>query len=156
ATLTAAQLGERAIAGVLEAAGCEPALIDEVIMGQVLSAGAGMNPARQAARAAGIPDSCTAFLVNQVCGSGLRAVTLGWQQILCGDAQVVVAGGQESMSNAPHVASLRSGAKLGDLKLVDSVMHDGLRDAFHGYPMGETAEKLADLHAIDRAQQDAY
>lgn len=156
AGLSAAQLGSRVIAGVLESAALDPAQVDEVVMGQVLTAGAGMNPARQAARAAGIPDERTAFLVNQVCGSGLRAVCLGWQQILCGDAEVVVAGGQESMSNAPHLAFVRSGHKLGDMQLRDSVMQDGLTDAFYGYPMGETAEKLASLHSLDRAAQDAF
>lgn len=154
--LPAHQLGSLVIRDVLDTAGLEPSLIDEVIMGQVLTAGAGMNPARQAARSAGIPDSATAFGVNQVCGSGLRAVALAAQQIQCSDAQAIVAGGQESMSLAPHFSHLRAGRKLGDHAMVDSILHDGLLDAFYGYPMGMTAENIAVTFSIDREAQDTF
>jgi len=153
-SVEAHQLGATAIGAALGKAGIAPAQVDEVIMGQVLGAGAGMNPARQAARAAGIPDAATAFGVNQVCGSGLRAVALGFQQIVCGDAQVIVAGGQESMSLAPHVARLRTGKKLGDVSFVDTVMRDGLSDAFYGYPMGVTAENIVRQCGLRRSDQD--
>ncbi|WP_196258047.1 acetyl-CoA C-acetyltransferase [Pelagibacterium limicola] len=156
ATLHAHELGALAIRGALDLAGIPPAVVDETIMGQVLSAGAGMNPARQAARQAGIPDASTAFLVNQVCGSGLRAVALGYQQIACGDAAVIVAGGQESMSLAPHVASLRTGKKLGNIELVDTVMRDGLTDAFYGYPMGVTAENIVRQCGLTRESLDQF
>ena len=115
-----------------------------------------MNPARQAARLAGLPDAAPAALINQVCGSGLRAVVLAHQQIQTGSAAIVVAGGQESMSNAPHVAAIRQGKKLGDLALIDTVLRDGLSDAFYGYPMGNTAENVAHAHQIDRAAQDVF
>ncbi|GGA44095.1 acetyl-CoA C-acetyltransferase [Pelagibacterium lentulum] len=153
-SVEAHQLGATAIGAALGKAGIAPAQVDEVIMGQVLGAGAGMNPARQAARAAGVPDAATAFGVNQVCGSGLRAVALGFQQIVCGDAQVIVAGGQESMSLAPHVARLRTGKKLGDVSFVDTVMRDGLSDAFYGYPMGVTAENIVRQCGLRRSDQD--
>jgi acetyl-CoA C-acetyltransferase len=130
--------------------------VSETILGQVLSAGVGMNPARQAARAAGITDLAPAMTINQVCGSGLRAVALAAQQIQTQSAEIVVAGGQESMSNAPHLAVLRKGKKLGDMALVDSVMRDGLSDAFFGYPMGNTAENIAEMHDISREQQDEF
>ena len=130
--------------------------VSETILGQVLSAGVGMNPARQAARAAGITDLAPAMTINQVCGSGLRAVALAAQQIQTQSAEIVVAGGQESMSNAPHLAVLRKGKKLGDMALVDSVMRDGLSDAFFGYPMGNTAENVAEMHNIGREQQDEF
>lgn len=149
-------LGTIAIRAALESAGIAADAVDEAILGQVLTAGVGMNPARQAARGAGVPDRSTAFGINQVCGSGLRAVALGYQQIACGDAQVVVAGGQESMSLAPHVASLRAGKKLGDIAFVDTVMRDGLSDAFYGYPMGMTAENVARQCGITREQQDVF
>lgn len=154
--LQAHELGAIAIRAALESAGVPADAVNETIMGQVLTAGAGMNPARQAARAAGLPDSSTAFGVNQVCGSGLRAVALGYQQIFSGDAQVVVAGGQESMSLAPHVASLRAGKKLGDISFIDTVMRDGLTDAFYGYPMGVTAENVVRQCGLTREQQDEF
>ncbi len=130
--------------------------MDEVILGQVLSAGEGQNPARQAAMAAGVPKEATAWGLNQLCGSGLRAVALGLQQIAGGDARIVVAGGQESMSMAPHVAHMRAGTKMGDLKLVDSMLKDGLIDAFQGYHMGNTAENVARQWQITRDEQDEF
>ena len=139
ASLPAHALGEIAIKAALERAKVDPADVDEVIMGQVLTAGQGQNPARQAAIAAGIPEGSTAWGVNQVCGSGLRAVALGAQQIAAGDADIVVAGGQENMSLAPHVAHLRNGQKMGALEFVDSMVKDGLWEAFNGYHMGTTA-----------------
>jgi len=154
--LEAHQIGARVIKATLAQAGISGDEVNETIIGQVLSAGVGMNPARQAARGAGICDAAPAMTINQVCGSGLRAVALGAQQIMTGAAAVVIAGGQESMSNAPHVAPLRGGKKLGDLTLVDTVLRDGLSDAFYGYPMGNTAEKVAELYKISRAEQDAF
>jgi acetyl-CoA C-acetyltransferase len=154
--LAAYELGATAIRAALADAGVAPDEVDETILGQVLTAGQGMNPARQAARLAGLPDAAPAALVNQVCGSGLRAVVLALQQIQTGSAAIVVAGGQESMSNAPHVAAIRQGKKLGDLALRDTVMSDGLSDAFYGYPMGNTAENVARAHQIGRAAQDAF
>ena len=156
AEVAAHQLGAAVIAACLESAGMAAAGIDECIMGQVLGAGSGMNPARQAARAAGLPDRTTAFGVNQVCGSGLRAVALGSQQLQCGSAHIVVAGGQESMSRAPHVAQLRGTHKFGDLTLADTAQLDGLTDAFHGCAMGVTAEHLATRFGITREAQDAW
>jgi len=156
ASLPAHALGAAVLRKLLEDASRAPGTIDEVILGQVLGAGAGMNPARQAARGAGLPDACTAFGVNQVCGSGLRAVALAAQQIRCGDAQALLAGGQESMSQAPHLAQLRGGRKLGDLPLVDSILHDGLRDAFHDCAMGATVQALAARLGITRETQDAF
>ena len=149
-SLSAHALGEVAIRAALERAHVDPADVDEVIMGQVLAAGEGQNPARQAAVAAGVPVDATAFGVNQVCGSGLRAVALGAQQIATGDADIVVAGGQESMSLAPHVAHLRNGQKMGALELVDSMIKDGLWEAFNGYHMGNTAENVARQWQITR------
>jgi acetyl-CoA C-acetyltransferase len=125
-------------------------------MGQILSAGQGQNPARQAARAAGIPDEKTAWGLNQLCGSGLRAVAIGMQQIQTGDAKIIVAGGQESMSLAPHVAHLRAGVKMGDMKMIDSMIRDGLTDAFYGYHMGNTAENVARQWQLSRDEQDAF
>jgi len=154
-SVPAHELGAIAIGAALTRAGVEAAAVDEVILGQVLTAGAGQNPARQAAVAAGVPISATAFGVNQVCGSGLRAVALGMQQILCGDADIVVAGGQESMSRAPHCQALRLGTKMGPVSLADTMVVDGLTDAFGGYHMGITAENVARQFGIDRAQQDA-
>ncbi len=154
--LEAHQIGARVITATLAQAGVSGDEVDETIIGQVLSAGVGMNPARQAARGAQICDAAPAMTINQVCGSGLRAVALGAQQIMTGSAAVVVAGGQESMSNAPHVVPLRAGKKLGDLALVDTVLRDGLSDAFYGYAMGNTAEKVAELYNISRAEQDAF
>lgn len=150
------ELGAQVIAAALSQSGLQGTDVDETILGQVLTAGVGMNPARQAARGAGIQDSAPAMTINQVCGSGLRAVMLAAQQIETGCAHVVVAGGQESMSNAPHVATLRKGKKLGDLALRDTVMRDGLSDAFFGYPMGNTAENIADLYDLSRETQDAF
>jgi acetyl-CoA C-acetyltransferase len=155
-SLAASDLGATAIKAVLADAGLTGADVSEAIMGQVLTAGTKMNPARQASRAAGIDDAAPAMSINQVCGSGLRAVALGAQQIKTGDADIVVAGGQESMTNAPHLAKLRAGKKLGDLKMVDSMMLDGLSDAFYGYPMGNTAENIANQYQITRASQDAF
>jgi acetyl-CoA C-acetyltransferase len=154
--LAAHELGAIAIKAALADAGVDPADVDETILGQVLTAGQGMNPARQAARAAGIPDAAPAAGVNQVCGSGLRAIALGLQQLQTSSAAIVVVGGQESMSNAPHVAAIRQGKKLGNLELVDTVTRDGLSDAFYGYPMGVTAENVARAHQIGRAAQDEF
>ena len=149
-------LGAIALKGALQAAKVDPAEVDEVILGQVLSAGEGQNPARQAAMKAGVPQEKTAFGVNQLCGSGLRAVALGLQQIANGDAKVIVAGGQESMSLAPHAAYLRSGVKMGEMKFQDTMLRDGLLDAFHGYHMGDTAENIATKWQISREEQDRF
>lgn len=151
-----AQLGEVAIKAALERAGVAPADVDEVILGQVLQAGAGQGPARQAAIGAGLPVETPAWSLNQLCGSGLRAVALAYQQIREGDAKIVVAGGQESMSQAPHAQQLRAGQKMGDLAFIDTMIKDGLTDAFHGYHMGQTAENIANKWSIDRAAQDAF
>ncbi|WP_371136154.1 acetyl-CoA C-acetyltransferase [Devosia sp.] len=156
ATVPAHQLGAVAITAALQRAGVAPGDVDEVILGQVLSAGAGQNPARQAAIAAGISQLATAWGLNQVCGSGLRAVALGMQQIAMGDAEIIVAGGQESMSLAPHCQHLRAPAKMGPITLVDTMMSDGLVDAFGGYHMGVTAENVAREFGIDRPTQDAF
>jgi acetyl-CoA C-acetyltransferase len=156
AGISAHELGAAAIKAALARAGIDPADVDEVIMGQILSAGQGQNPARQAAIAAGIPQEATAWGLNQLCGSGLRAAALGMQQIANGDATVIVAGGQESMSLAPHVAHLRAGTKMGDMKMLDSMLKDGLLDAFHGYHMGNTAENVALKWQISRDEQDAF
>jgi len=155
-TLPAHELGTIAIKEALERAKVDAAEVSDVILGQVLTAGAGQNPARQAAVEAGIPVERTALTINQVCGSGLRAVALGLQAIRAGDASVVVAGGQESMSLAPHCAHLRSGTKMGPLELVDTMIKDGLWDAFNGYHMGATAENVARKWQITREQQDAF
>jgi acetyl-CoA C-acetyltransferase len=150
------ELGAAVVKAALERAGVAAAEVDEVILGQVLGAGQGQNPARQAAIKAGVPDSKTAFGVNQVCGSGLRAVALGAQQILAGDAQIVVAGGQESMSLSAHAAHLRAGTKMGEVKFADTMIVDGLTDAFNNYHMGITAENVASKWQISRAEQDAF
>lgn len=149
-------LGAIAIKEALARAGVAGAEVDEVVMGQILAAGQGQNPARQAARAAGIPDEATAWGLNQLCGSGLRAVAIGMQQIQTGDAKIIVAGGQESMSLAPHVAHLRGGVKMGDFKMIDSMIRDGLTDAFYGYHMGNTAENVARQWQLSRDEQDAF
>jgi acetyl-CoA C-acetyltransferase len=149
-------LGQVAIQAALERAGVEPGEVSEVVMGQILTAGQGQNPARQASIAAGVPVSVPAWGVNQLCGSGLRAVALGFQAIRQGDSQIVIAGGQESMSQAPHCAHLRDGTKMGDLKMVDTMIKDGLWDAFNGYHMGTTAENVAEKYQITREQQDAF
>ena len=154
--LAAHELGAAAAKAAIADAGVSPEHIEETIMGQVLTAAVGMNPARQTARLAGLSDAATAFVVNQVCGSGLRAVALGAQQIGLGDANVVLAGGQESMSRAPHAAYLRSGTKLGDVSFIDTVMSDGLTDAFGKMPMGVTAENVVRQCGLTRVQQDQF
>ncbi|WP_419758875.1 acetyl-CoA C-acetyltransferase [Acidisoma sp.] len=156
ATVPAHQLGVVAIKAALERAGVSAEEIDEVILGQVLTAGQGQNPARQAAILAGIPEERTAFGINQVCGSGLRAVALAAQQIQTGQSHIVLAGGQESMSLSTHCAYLRAGTKMGDLGLVDTMIKDGLWDAFNGYHMGTTAENVATAFQITRQQQDEF
>ncbi len=154
--LPAHLLGEAVIRESLARAKVESGEVSEVILGQVLSAGEGQNPARQAAVNAGIPVEATAYGINQLCGSGLRAVALGFQAIRNGDSRFVVAGGMESMSQAPHVMHLRNGVKMGDAQLVDSMIKDGLWDAFNGYHMGTTAENVAERWQITREQQDAF
>lgn len=156
ANTPAHELGASVITAVLERAGVAAADVDEAILGQVLTAGEGQNPARQAAMKAGVPQEATAFGINQLCGSGLRAVALGAQQIALGDASIIVAGGQESMSMAPHAAHLRGGVKMGDFKMVDTMLKDGLIDAFHGYHMGITAENIARQWQLSREEQDEY
>ena len=156
ANTTAHALGSIAIAEALLRAGVAPADVDEVIMGQILTAGQGQNPARQAAMGAGIPQEATAWGLNQLCGSGLRAVALGMQQIAMGDAKIIVAGGQESMSMAPHCAHLRNGTKMGSLEMVDSMLKDALIDAFLGYHMGTTAENIAKQWQLSRDEQDNF
>ena len=155
-SLPAHELGKVAISEALKRAGVEGGRVSEVIMGQILTAGQGQNPARQASIAAGIPVESPAWGVNQLCGSGLRAVALGYQAILNGDSEIVVAGGQESMSMAPHAQHLRGGTKMGSLELVDTMIKDGLWDAFNGYHMGTTAENVAKQYQITRAQQDEF
>ncbi|WAJ26730.1 acetyl-CoA C-acetyltransferase [Antarcticirhabdus aurantiaca] len=156
ASVPAHQLGATAIREALSRAKVEAGEVDEVILGQVLTAGEGQNPARQASMAAGCPKETTAWVLNQLCGSGLRAVALGMQQIATGDAKIIVAGGQESMSMAPHAAHLRAGTKMGDLKMVDTMLKDGLIDAFNGYHMGTTAENVSRQWQITREMQDDF
>jgi acetyl-CoA C-acetyltransferase len=156
ANTPAHDLGAAAISEALKRAKVDPADVDEVIMGQILTAGQGQNPARQAAMKAGIPQEATAWGLNQLCGSGLRAVAIGLQQIANGDADIIVAGGQESMSMSQHGAHLRNGTKMGDLKFVDTMLKDGLWDAFHGYHMGTTAENVATKWQISREEQDRF
>jgi acetyl-CoA C-acetyltransferase len=156
ASLPAHALGTIAIKAAIERAQIEAAEVEEVVLGHVLQAGAGQGPARQAAMNAGIPVESPAWSLNQLCGSGLRAVALGAQQILEGDAGIVIAGGQESMSQAPHAANLRNGQKMGDLAFVDTMIKDGLWDAFHGYHMGQTAENIAARWQITREDQDRF
>ncbi len=156
ASLAAHALGSVAIKAAMERAGVKAEEVDEVILGQILTAGAGQNPARQAAMAAGIPAERTAFGINQLCGSGLRAVALAAQQVATGDAAIVVAGGQESMTQSPHAANLRAGQKMGGLELVDTMLKDGLWDAFHGYHMGNTAENVAQKYQLTREEQDRF
>ncbi len=155
-SLPAHDLGKIAIKAALERAGVDAGRVSEVIMGQILTAGEGQNPARQASIGAGIPVEIPAWGVNQLCGSGLRTVALGYQAILNGDSEIVVAGGQESMSQAPHCAHLRNGTKMGSLELVDTMIKDGLWDAFNGYHMGNTAENVAKQWQITRRQQDEF
>ena len=156
ANTPAHDLGAIAIKAALERAGVEGDAVDEVILGQVLTGGQGQNPARQAAIGAGISDRTTAFLINQVCGSGLRTVALAAQQIMTGDANIVVAGGQENMSLSGHTAHLRAGHKMGDVKFIDTMIKDGLWCAFNGYHMGNTAENIAKKWGISREEQDAF
>ncbi|MEK9753678.1 MAG: acetyl-CoA C-acetyltransferase [Rhodospirillaceae bacterium] len=155
-SLPAHALGEIAIRGALERAGVAAEDVSEVIMGQILAAGTGQNPARQAAMAAGIPQEKTAYGINQLCGSGLRTVALGYQAIKLGDSSIVVAGGHESMSQAPHVVHLRNGVKMGSTELTDTMLRDGLMDAFAGYHMGNTAENIARQWQLTRDEQDGF
>ncbi|MBL8641540.1 MAG: acetyl-CoA C-acetyltransferase [Alphaproteobacteria bacterium] len=154
-SLSAVDLGKVAVTAALAESKVAPAEVDEVILGQVLTAGCGQNPARQTAIAAGIPVDKTAMTINQVCGSGLRAVALGLQSIRNGDAKIVVAGGQESMSQSAHAANLRNGTKMGNTEFIDTMIKDGLWDAFNGYHMGITAENVAEAYQLTRADQDA-
>ena len=156
ANTPAHDLGAAAIKAALERAKVDASDVDEVIFGQILTAGQGQNPARQAAMKAGIPQEKTAWQLNQLCGSGLRAVALGMQQIANGDASVIVAGGQESMSMSQHTSHMRNGTKMGDVKFVDTMLKDGLFDAFHGYHMGTTAENVAAKWQISRDEQDRF
>jgi acetyl-CoA C-acetyltransferase len=156
AGLAAHQLGRIAIEAALSRAGVAPADVSEVVLGEILTAGEGQNPARQAAMAAGIPKEVTAMTINQVCGSGLRAVALGYQAIKAGDSRIVVAGGQESMTRAPHAAYLRAGVRMGSAEFVDTMIRDGLWDIFNGYHMGITAENVAEQYQVTRAEQDAF
>jgi acetyl-CoA C-acetyltransferase len=155
-SLPAHALGKVAISAALERAKVEAGEVDEVVLGQILSAGEGQNPARQAAMAAGIPQEKTAYGINQLCGSGLRAVALGYQAIKAGDSRIVVAGGQESMTRAPHAAYLRAGVRMGPAEFVDTMIRDGLWDIFNGYHMGITAENVAEQYQVTRADQDAF
>lgn len=155
ASVSAPQLGKVVIAAVLDAAGIQPEQVDQVIMGNVLTAGVGQNPARQAAIAAGIPVSVPASTLNVVCGSGLRAVHLAAQAIATGEADIVVAGGQESMSQSAHIIQMRNGQKMGNAQLVDSMVYDGLTDVYNQYHMGMTAENIAEKLSISREDQDA-
>lgn len=156
ATVPAHELGRTAIEAALAQAGVDGADVSEVILGQVLTAAQGQNPARQASMAAGVPKEVPAWGVNQVCGSGLRAVALACQAIQTGDATIVVAGGQESMSLSAHAQSIRGGQKMGNLSLVDTMVSDGLTDVFNGYHMGITAENLAEQYQVTRSEQDAF
>jgi len=155
-SLPASKLGEIAIKAALERGGVDGKEVDEVILGHVLQAAAGQGPARQASMGAGLPKETPAWSLNQICGSGLRAVAIGAQQIALGDARIIVAGGQESMSQAPHAAHLRNGQKMGDLSFTDTMIKDGLWDAFNGYHMGQTAENIADQNQITRLAQDEF
>tara|TARA_B100000029_G_scaffold192979_1_gene191075 strand:- start:11 stop:1195 length:1185 start_codon:yes stop_codon:yes gene_type:complete len=154
--LPASELGKAAIIAALERAGVSANEVNEVVMGQILTAGTGQNSARQAAIGAGVPVESTALVLNQLCGSGLRAVAAGYQAIRNEDAEIVVAGGQESMSQAPHCAHLRDGQKLGGLQMIDTMLVDGLLDVFNGYHMGNTAENVASQFGISREMQDAF
>ncbi|EIM76720.1 acetyl-CoA acetyltransferase [Nitratireductor aquibiodomus RA22] len=156
ATVPAHELGATAIREALSRAGVAPEEVNEVILGQVLTAGQGQNPARQASIAAGLPKETTAWVLNQVCGSGLRTIAIGMQQIATGDADIIVAGGQESMTLSPHCAYLRAGVKMGDYSMIDTMIRDGLWDAFNGYHMGITAENVARQFQITRDEQDAF
>ncbi len=155
-SMQAQELGAIAIKAALERAKVSPEDVDEVILGQILAGGGGQNPARQAAINSGVPQEKTAWGLNQLCGSGLRTVAIGMQQIANGDAKVIVAGGMESMSMSPHLAYMRAGTKMGDIKFMDSMLKDGLFDAFHGYHMGVTAENVAAQWQISRDEQDKF
>lgn len=156
ASLSAADLGSHVIKQVLQETKIKPEEIDEVLLGQVLTATVGQNPSRQSAIKAGISEKATAMTINQVCGSGLRSVALGMQAILCGDATIVIAGGQESMSQSPHAVHMRDGTKMGNASLIDTMITDGLWDCFNNYHMGTTAENIATQFGISREQQDAF
>ena len=156
AAVPAHTLGATAITAALQRANVDPKDVSEVVLGQVLTANQGMNPARQASRAAGVSDDSPAWSLNQVCGSGLRAVVVGYQQLKAGDAKIIVAGGQESMSLSPHAAHLRAGQKMGDLSFTDTMIKDGLTDVFNQYHMGITAENVAEKWQITREQQDQF
>lgn len=156
ANVPAQDLGATVLRAVVERAGIDPAEVSETILGQVLTAGLGQNPARQAHINAGLPQSAPAWLINQVCGSGLRSVALAAQQVILGDAKIVIAGGQESMSLAPHATYIRAGQKMGDVQMLDTMIRDGLWDAFHDYHMGQTAENVAAKWGIGRLAQDEF
>uniref|UniRef100_A0A2M4BQK0 Putative acetyl-coa acetyltransferase n=1 Tax=Anopheles marajoara TaxID=58244 RepID=A0A2M4BQK0_9DIPT len=156
AALSAAELGAVTVKEVLKRAGVEGGDVSEVIIGQALTAGQGQNPARQASMKAGVPKEVPAYTINMLCGSGLKTVALGYQAIRSGDASIVIAGGQESMSKSPHVLHLRAGTKMGEAKMVDTMLNDGLTDAFHDLHMGITAENLAKEYEISREAQDAF
>lgn len=156
ANIPAHELGKAVVAALLAETGVAAAEVDDVILGQVLTAGCGQNPARQTAMAAGIPAAKTAMTINQVCGSGLRAVAMGMQAIAVGDARIVIAGGQENMSLSPHALHLRTGTKMGPAEMVDTMIRDGLWDIFNGYHMGITAENVAQQNGVSRADQDAF
>ncbi len=156
AATPAAELGKTAITAALQRAKVDAKDVSEVVLGQVLTANQGMNPARQASRAAGVPDESPAWSLNQVCGSGLRAVVVGYQQLKAGDAKIVVAGGQENMTLSPHAQTLRAGQKMGSLELIDTMIKDGLTDVFYGYHMGITAENVAEKWQITRDEQDKF
>jgi len=156
AATPAHELGRIVLEELVARAGIEKEAVEETILGQILSAGQGQNPARQAHINAGLPIESAAWGINQLCGSGLRAVALGVQHVMLGDAKIIAAGGQESMSLAPHVAHLRAGHKMGDMKFIDTMIKDGLWDAFHGYHMGQTAENVAEKYGISREAQDEF
>ncbi|MBJ3761346.1 acetyl-CoA C-acetyltransferase [Maribius pontilimi] len=156
ANVPAHDLGAKVLEEIVARAGIDKSEVSETILGQVLTAGQGQNPARQAHINAGLPIEAAAWGINQVCGSGLRAIALGAQHIQLGDAKIVAAGGQENMSMSPHVANLRQGHKMGDMKFIDSMIRDGLWDAFNGYHMGQTAENVAEKWQISREQQDEF
>ena len=157
ASLSASTLGAHVISGLMRKTGLSPEQVDEIILGQVLTAGSGQNPARQAAIHGGLPHGVPALTINKVCGSGLKAIHLAAQAIRCGDADVIIAGGQENMSASAHVLpNSRNGARMGDWSLIDTMIIDGLQDAFHAYHMGITAENVAEKFAIGREDQDAF
>ena len=150
------ELGSEVISSVIDKSNLEKNIVDEIIMGQVLTAGIGQNSARQASIKAGVPKEIPAYLVNQVCGSGIRSVVSGFQSISSGNSKIIISGGQENMSLAPHAIHLREGGKLGDAELIDTMIRDGLWDAFHGYHMGITAENISEKFQITRAEQDKF